>query len=169
MQKLRKWFLISFLCLSGLFLIMILSGFVVMLTPHVTESHGVAAASKTLSQSLPKSAKKVYFCSGSRGLGGRMMLYRFSAPPADLHAHAKAEFAAHWDKPPFKTMQGVSSPFTKSDVEFLENCYGADCSWMLPDPGAVGTIYQSANGRSSHRPLIFVDETNGVLYFEMTD
>ena len=98
-----------------------------------------------------------------------MMMYRFSAPLADLHAHAKAEFAAHWDQPEMKSTPNVYSPFTEADVERIESLYGIDCSWMLSPSGATGTIYQSAGGLRSHQPIVFVDESGGVLYFLMTD
>ena len=60
-------------------------------------------------------------------------------------------------------------PFTPDDIVRTASHFGIHADWMLPPAGARGTIYTSDGGQRSHRPTIFVDETNRVLYFEMSD
>jgi hypothetical protein len=174
MERLWRWF---FRCVIALG--MLLAAFSILLVvgmnrPSVTQSTGYTgitpeAISATLSQSLPATATNVRHCRAAVGMGGRLRVYRFSAPAADLHAHAVAEFTSHWDKPQLKQTPGSSSPITNHDIALYKSGFGIDADWMLPPADAVGTIYQSADGQSSHRPLIFVDETHAVLYFQMTD
>ncbi|MCS7468293.1 hypothetical protein NZK35_16700 [Stieleria sp. ICT_E10.1] len=174
METLWRWF---FRCVIGIgvlfaaFSVLLVIG---MNRPHVTQSDGYAdvtpdAVAATLSESLPKTATEVRYCRASVGMGGRLLIYRFSAPDADLHAHAQAEFAAHWDKPKLKTIPGSTSPITDHEVKLYKSGFGIDADWMLPPSNAVGTLYESADGQFSHRPTIFVDDANGVLYFQMTD
>ncbi len=40
---------------------------------------------------------------------------------------------------------------------------------MLPPADSVGVLYRPADGRVSHAPTIYIDESNEVLYFVMTD
>lgn len=127
------------------------------------------AATATLAQSLPKTAANIYYSRCSKGMGGRLLIYRFSAPVADLKLHASAEFGAHWDKPLPKITPNSASPFTFKDVAIIHSIYQIDADWILPPSDAIGTVYESADGQRSHRPTIFVDETNQVLYFWMTD
>ena len=98
-----------------------------------------------------------------------MLLYRFSAPVADLHAHAQAEWAAIPGSPPLKQTPHAMSPFTPDYLAYYKPTFGVDIDWMVPPSVAQGTIYAPAGEQRSHRPTIFVDETNGVLYFEMSD
>ena len=142
--------------------------------PHVTQSNGetdvsVDSNAATISGSLPPNATRVQYCRASVGMGGRLLLYRFSAPAADLHKHAQTEFAAHWHKPRFKKTIGVPSPITEHEINFYKNGFGVNAEWMLAPPEVVGTLYESSDGQFSHRPKIFVDEANDVLYFQMTD
>jgi hypothetical protein len=174
MEIFWRWFFRCLWLAAVAFLVLVVGAFAVFLSPHVTESNGFignTAQAKTapLSQTLPASATQVRFARGSRGMGGRMLLYRFSAPMADLHAHAQAEWAAHWDKPSFKQTPHAASPFTPDYMSSYESSYWIDADWMIPTAGAKGTIYGPAGNQRSHRPTIFVDETNEVLYFEMSD
>lgn len=142
--------------------------------PHVTQSNGETTVSAeantaTICGALPVTATKVQYCRASVGMGGRLLLYRFSAPAADLHTHAQAEFDAHRHKPQCKKATGVASPITKHDISRYKKGFGVDADWMLTSPNCVGTLYESSDGQFSHRPTIFVDETNEVLYFRMTD
>lgn len=98
-----------------------------------------------------------------------MVAYRFSAPPADLHAHAEAEFAAYWDAIKLAKTPDSPSPISEDNIAFLNSAYGVDADWLLPPVGTAGTLYESAGGGYSHSPTIFVDGTVGVLYFLMTD
>jgi hypothetical protein len=174
METLWRWF---FRCVVGIgvicavFSVLLVVG---MNRPHVTQSNGYTnstpdAVAATLSQSLPKTAANVRHCRASVGMGGRLLIYRFSAPKADLHAHAQNEFAAHWDKPQLKKIPDSKSPITDHEITLYKTGFGIDADWMLPLADAVGTLYESADGQFSHRPTIFVDDTNGVLYFQMTD
>ena len=174
METLWRWF---FRCVVGigiLFAVFAVWLSVAMNTPNVTQSNGFIsrtpeAVAVTLSQSLPQSATNIRYCRASVGMGGRLRIYRFSAPVADLHTHAENEFAAHWDKPQLKKIPDSTSPITDRRNALHESTYRIDVSWMLPPPDVVGTLYESADGQSSHRPTIFVDEAHGVLYFQMTD
>lgn len=174
METLWRWF---FRCVVGTgvlfaaFSVLLVIG---MNRPHVTQSSGYAnvtsdAVAATLSKSLPKTATNVRYCRASVGMGGRLLIYRFSAPVTDLHAHAQAEFGAHWDKPQLKKAPGSTSPITDHEIKLHKTGFGIDTDWMLPPSNAVGTLYESADGQFSHRPTIFVDDANGVLYFQMTD
>ncbi|WP_168567278.1 hypothetical protein [Crateriforma spongiae] len=169
-----RWF---FRCMVGIgvlfaaFSILLVVG---MNRPHVTQSNGYSnatldAIAATLSGSLPKTATNVRYCRASRGMGGRLRIYRFSAPLADLHAHAQAEFTAHWDKPQFQKTPSSGSPITDHEIKLYKTGFGIDAGWMLPPSNALGTFYESVDGQFSHRPTIFVDDQNGVLYFQMTD
>jgi hypothetical protein len=97
------------------------------------------------------------------------MIYRFTAPLPVLHAHAKAEFAAHWDKPQTAVTPASSPPFTEKDIALITTGFGVTADWMVPPADAVGTMYMSADGQFSHRPAVFIDTKNSVLYFYMTD
>jgi len=145
-----------------------------MSRPNVDQSDGYVgrtteAIECTISKSLPESASNVRFVNASVGLGGRLRLYRFSAPIADLHLHAQAEFNAHWDHPGFTATPDSARPFDSHDINRNSDFYGGDAGWMLPPENSVGTIYSPQDGQRSHRPTIFVDDANGVLYFQMTD
>jgi len=174
METLWRWF---FRCVVGIGALIAVFSVLLglgMNRPHVTQSEGYTnatpeAISATLSGSLPESATNVRHCRASVGMGGRLLVYRFSAPVADLHTHAKTEFAAHRDEPQLMKVPGSASPITDHEIKLYESGCGIDCEWMLPPPDAVGTLYESADGQSSHRPIVFVDDTNGVLYFQMTD
>jgi len=140
----------------------------------VTQSGGYVdataeAASHMLSESLPQTATNVRYCRASAGICGRLLLYRFAAPVEDLHRHAEAEFAAHWDKPKPEKTSSTASPITDGEVKSYKSAFGVHVNWMLPLADATGTVYHSSDGQVSHRPTIFVDESNGVLYFRMTD
>ncbi len=142
--------------------------------PLVRESDGFTgrtsdAIAATLSESLPQTATDIRYSRASVGMGGRLLIYRFSAPAADLHAHAQAEFAAHWHKPPLRKTTGSASPIGDDELQLYKTTFGIDGDWMLPPPNSMGTLYESADGQHSHRPTIFVDDVNGVLYFQMTD
>ena len=174
MNTLWRWFFRCVVGIGVLFATCLVLFIVGMNRPLVTQSNGYTgstpeAVAATLSQSLPKAAANVRYCRASVGMGGRLRLYRFSAPVADLHTHAQTEFAAHWDKPQLKKTPGSTSPITDREIALYKSGYGIDAAWMLPPSNAVGTLYEPADGESSHRPTIFVDEANGVLYFLMTD
>ncbi len=174
MEILWRWFLRCVVAIGLLFAAFLFVLVVGMNRPNVTQSNGYTnrtpdAVSATLSQSLPKTAANVRFCRASVGMGGRLLIYRLSAPAADLTAHAHSESAAHRDKPQLKKTPGSTSPLTDHEIAMYKSGFGIDADWMLPPSNATGTLYQSADGQSSHRPTIFVDDANGVLYFQMTD
>jgi hypothetical protein len=174
METLWRWFFRCVIGIGVLFAVFSVLLVVGMYLPHVTQSSGFTnttpeAVSATLSQSLPETAVNVRYCRASVGMGGRLLIYRFSAPVADLHAHAQAEFTAHWDKLLVKKTPGSTSPITDHEIKLYKSGFGISGDWMLPPPNAVGTLYESADGQFSHRPTIFVDDANGVLYFQMTD
>ncbi|WP_417746779.1 hypothetical protein [Rosistilla oblonga] len=169
-----RWFFRCVVATGVLFAVFVVLLAVGMNRPNVTQSPGYTsttpeAVSATLSQSLPPTATNIRHCRASVGMGGRLLIYRFSAPVPDLHSHAQAEFASHWDKPPFNKTPGSTSPITDHQVKLYETAFGIDAEWMLPPPNAVGILYESADGQFSHRPTIFVDDAKGVLYFQMTD
>ncbi len=174
LSSIWKWFYRFVVGVGVLFLVFMVLLVVGMNRPIVTQSNGetnvsVDSVAATISGSLPPNATKVQYCRASVGMGGRLLLYRFSAPAADLHAHAQAEFAAHWDKPQFKKSIGVPSPITEHEVGLYKTGFGVDVDWMLAPPDVVGTLYESSDDQFSHRPTIFVDDANEVLYFQMTD
>lgn len=174
LSSIWKWFyrlVVGVGVLFLVFMVLLVSG---MNRPIVTQSNGetdlsVDSVAATISGSLPPNATKVQYCSASVGMGGRLLLYRFSAPATDLHAHAQTEFAAHWDKPQFKKTTGVPSPITDHEVSLYKTGFGVDAKWMLAPPNVIGTLYESSDYQISHRPTIFVDDANEVLYFQMTD
>ncbi|MBX3452618.1 MAG: hypothetical protein KF777_23980 [Planctomycetaceae bacterium] len=174
METLWRWFFRSVVGIGVLFAAFLILLVVRMNRPHVTQSNGYAhatpdALAATLSGSLPETATNVRYCRASVGLGGRLLIYRFSAPVADLHAHAQAEFTARWDKPRLRKTPSSGSPITAHEVNLYKTGFGVDADWMLPPSNALGTLYESADRQFSHRPTIFVDDENGVLYFQMTD
>ena len=169
-----KWFYRLVVGVGVLFLLLSVLFVFGMNRPHVTRSNGetdvsVDSNAATISGSLPPNATRVQYCSASVGMGGRLLLYRFSAPAADLHKHAQTEFAAHWHKPQCKKTTHVPSPITEHEVSLYKTGFGVDAKWMLAPPDVVGTLYESSDGQFSHRPTIFVDDANEVLYFQMTD
>ena len=169
-----RWFFRCALVVGLLFVVLSILVAIRISRPHVTQSNGYTnrnadGVSATLSQSLPRTTNRMRYCRVSVGMGGRLLLYRFSAPLTDLHSHANAEFAAHWDQSQSKTTPNTKSPITEREIALYKSGFGIDADWMLPPPNAVGTLYEPADGRSSHRPTIFVDDTNGVLYFQMMD
>ena len=123
-----------------------------MNTANVTQSNGEVEISEeanrmTLCGSLPATATKIHYCSGSVGMGGRLRIYRFSAPLEDLHSHALNEFAAHWDKPKVTKSAAVSSPITEHEVERYKSAFGVKVEWMLSPSTVTGTLYESADGQ----------------------
>ncbi|PAY19904.1 hypothetical protein CKO51_08700 [Rhodopirellula sp. SM50] len=174
MSMLWRWFYRSVVAIAICILALALVVNIAPSRPLVTQSDGyiepsTTAFENTISHKLPESATEFRFCRASVGIGGRLLLYRFTAPIDDLNAHAIAEFDAHWDRPGYKATPDVPSPFDEHDVKRNSEFYGGNADWMLPQAGAIGTLYEPADGQLSHRPTIFVDETNGVLYFQMTD
>ncbi len=169
-----KWFYRFVVGVGMLFVLLTVLLVFRMNRPHITQSNGETNASDdskavTLSGSLPPNAKRVQYCQASVGMGGRLLLYRFSAPSADLHTHAQAEFAAHWHKPQCNKTTGVPSPITEHEINLYKTGFGVNAEWMLAPPSCIGTLYESSDGQFSHRPTIFIDDTNEVLYFQMTD
>ncbi|MCA9218268.1 MAG: hypothetical protein KDB27_34605 [Planctomycetales bacterium] len=128
-----------------------------------------ALKTETLSGSLPLTSTKFCFAESSVGLGGRFMAYAVDGSQKDLHAFAKAEFAAHWDKPAWILTRNVESPFDADYIAFWEQSYGVELDWLRDAIGASGSVYVDAAEQGSHVPHIFIDETNGILYFVMTD
>ena len=174
METMWRWFFRFAVGVGVLFALTSFLFVIGMNRAHVTQSNGFTnvtpeAENTTLSQTLPKTASEIQYCRASVGMGGRLLLYRFPVPVSDLHDHAKAEFAAHWDKPKLKVVPNTTSPFTGEEIALHKTGFGIDVTWMLPPSSDIGTVYASDDGRSSHRPIIFVDETNSVLYFQMTD
>ena len=174
MQTLWRWFVWSVVGIGVLFAIFCALFITGMNHPVVNQSVGFTsvtaqAKSNTLSQSLPASATNVRHCRASVGLGGRLLIYRFSAPVSDLHKHARNEFAAHWDNLRPQKTPNSPPPISEHEASMWESGFGIEGGWMLPPADSVGTIYRSADGQVSHRPVIFVDDENGVLYFKMTD
>lgn len=174
LDTLWRWVFRTVIAVGVLFVVLCVFLYFVMTSPLVNQSEGYVentpdARSYTLSGSLPDSATKIRYCQASVGMGGRLLLYRFSGSIDELHSHAEAEFAAHWDKPQVEETPNSPSPFTQHNIEFVEAGFGVDAAWMLPPADAIGTVYASADGQSSHRPTILVDEAHGVLYFWMTD
>mgnify|MGYP003122072348 CR=1 FL=1 len=169
-----KWFFRFVVGVGLLYVALMLLLVFGMTRPNVEESDGYVdstaqAIPYTISHTLPDSATQIRFLSASVGMGGRLRLYRFAAPIDDLNAHAVSEFDAHWDRPGYKATPNAVSPFDEHDVKRNSEFYRGNADWMLPPPNAVGTLYEPADGNWPHRPMIFVDETNGVLYFQMTD
>jgi hypothetical protein len=174
LETLWRWFFRTVIAVGVLFTLFFVFLHFVMTSPLVTQSEGYVentpdTGSITLSGTLPDSATKIRFCRVSVGMGGRLLVYRFSGRIDELKSHAEAEFAAHWDKPQVEATPNSASPFTQHDIEFTESGFGVKVPWMLPPADAVGTVYASSDGQTSHRPTIFVDASHGVLYFWMTD
>ena len=174
METVWRWFFRFVVGVGALFALASLLFVIGMNRAHVTQSNGFTnvnpeAEKTTLSHTLPKTASEIRYCRASIGMGGRLLLYRFTAPVSDLHNHAKAEFAAHWDKPKLKVVPNSTSPFAAAEIALHKTSFGIDVNWMLPLSSDIGTVYVWEDGRSSHRPIIFVDETNSVLYFKMSD
>jgi hypothetical protein len=170
-----RWFYRAVLGVGAVFLALSLLLVWGMSRPLVfLDSNGFVAAEDappdvTMCGTFPDSATDIQYVGASVGMGGRFRAYRFSGSVDELHAHAVAEFAGHWDKLTPVRSDVDESPFTAQDVGFWEDAYVGGLDWMLSPAGARGALYQSADGSSSHCPIVFVDETNGVLYFVMTD
>lgn len=144
-----------------------------MSRPNVNESAGDVsrkeALGATLSQTLPTSAMKVRYLNASIGMGGRVMLYRFSGDIEELKSFAVSEFANHWHHPKVSITVNTESPFDSQQFKSLGEAYYVNLDWMTPQKDAIGTVYISNDGQISHRPIIFVDEKNAIFYFVMTD
>ena len=174
LNTLWRWFFWGVVLVGVLFVLFIFVFIAGLNRPNIMQSDGFTSVTPEakafmLSHSLPETATNVRYCDASVGMVGYLKVYRFTAPVPDLHKHAQAEFAALSGKPAFKTTSDVTSPITDHQVASYKKGYGVDVDWMLPQPNVKGTLYEPADGQYSHRPTIFIDETNGVLYFQMTD
>ncbi|MFC1672382.1 hypothetical protein ACFL01_04535 [Planctomycetota bacterium] len=135
---------------------------------HVEESRtplslAEAPAGITLSGTFPESARDIYYASASVGPGGKFKAYRFSAPVADLHAHAEAEFKNHWEElTPTKSF--VSRIFLDKSQWWI---FGVDGSWF--DVIEIPKGYQYMDEHGVHRSIIWVDEEREIFYFLMGD
>lgn len=144
-----------------------------MTTPHVNQSEGFIEPNQlpepiSISGTLPANASRVRYCNVSVGLAGRLSLYRFSAPVEELHEHALNEFASHLEEIEPIVEQGVPSPINADLIVSYSKGFGVEPTWMLPASDSAGALYYDPEG-SSHRPTIYIDEGNEVLYFFMTD
>lgn len=124
---------------------------------------------KTLSKSFPTSATRYRYATSSIGMGGRFLAYSVNGEPNDLDLFARAEIAAHWKKPKAITKDDQSTPFDDDYISFLEDAYGVKLDWLRGSKSGIGTVYRDSERRGSHMPSIFVDKTNSMLYFVMTD
>ena len=97
------------------------------------------------------------------------MAYAVDGTLEDLDSFAKAEFAAHRTNTGVDVEPNTESPFDHQYVEFLERGFAVDLEWLKRTINVTGTTYRDKNGQVSHMPTIYVDKTNGVLYFVMTD
>ncbi len=88
---------------------------------------------------------------------------------SELDLFAQAEFVAHWDKPTVVMKDDQSTPFGDDYINSLEDAYGVKLDWLRYSKSGKGTIYRDSESRGSHMPSIFVDKTNSMLYFVMTD
>lgn len=172
-HKPRNWFHRFVIALCVLPLILFAWGLWPMSQPIVDESGRdmtvQEAPNMALSGAYPTSAKNIRYANSCVGMGGRFHAYRFSAPVAVLKVFANAEFAKHWDHPAVSVTPNAPPPFDADELARLGHTFGLELDWMLPQNNAIGSVYRSADGQDSHRPTIFVDETNAVLYFLMTD
>ena len=124
---------------------------------------------KTLSKSLPTTATKYRYAMSSIGMGGRFWAYAVDGKLSDLDEFAQKEFRAHSDNPQIVINENQSTPFDDEHISFLEEGYGVRLDWLRDSKGGTGNIYLDSKSRASHMPRIFVDESNSMLYFVMTD
>ncbi len=124
---------------------------------------------KTLSKTFPPSATKYRFALSSVGMGGRFRAYAVDGELDDLYRFAQAEFAAHSDKPTVLAKDDQSTPFDDDYISFREDAYGVKLDWLRDSKSGMGTVYRDSESRGSHMPCIFVDKTNSMLYFVMSD
>lgn len=174
MQAIWKWFFRLVIGVGVLFLGATMLFVLTMSRAHVTQSDGWkaiddATKSQTLSKTLPDSSTRFCFARSSVGLGGRFMAYAVDGIPEDLDSFAQAEFIAHWAKADFTLKPNSSSPFDAEYVAMLERAYSVNLDWLRKSVNATGSVYQFSNEDVSHKPRIFVDNANGILYFVMTD
>ncbi len=102
-------------------------------------------------------------------MGGRFRAYAVDGELYDLDRFAQAEFAAHSDKPIVLAKDDQPTPFGDDYISFLEDAYGVKLDWLRDSKSGTGTIYVDSESRVSHMARIFVDKTNSMLYFVMTD
>jgi hypothetical protein len=124
---------------------------------------------KTLCKAFPPSATKYRYAMSSVGMGGRFRAYAVDGELDDLYRSAQAEFAAHLDKPIVVAKDDQASPFDDDYISSLEDAYGVKLDWLRDSESGMGTVYRDSESRGSHMPCIFVDKTNSMLYFVMTD
>jgi hypothetical protein len=94
--------------------------------PIVDESTGSltradAPPEVTLRRSYPLSAYDILFAKAPVGMPGGFLAYRFAETLADLHEHARAEFASHWESLTPTTERRDTPPFDRSSLEYWQN------------------------------------------------
>lgn len=102
-------------------------------------------------------------------MGGRFRAYTVNGELSELDQFAQAEFVAHWNKPKVVTKDDQSTPFDDDYISSLEAGYAVKLHWLRDSKSGMGTVYRDSENRVSHMPTIFVDKTNAMLYFVMTD
>ncbi len=122
----------------------------------------------TLSKTFPLSATKYRYAMSSVGMGGRFRAYAVDGELDDLDQFAQAEFAAYSDKPIVLAKDDQPTPFGDDFILSREDAYGVKLDWLRDSKSGTGTIYVDSESRG-HMPRIFVDKTNSMLYFVMTD
>jgi hypothetical protein len=61
------------------------------------------------------------------------------------------------------------SPFDADQIAFLESSYDVKLDWLLVVQHSRGSVFHDAGDRTSHMPVIFIDNRDSILYFVQTD
>ncbi len=174
LPKLWFWFFRLTICAAVLCVAMYCYFLFAMSRPHVRQSNGwlsinATVPPETLSKSFPSSATKFRFARSSVGIGGRFLAYAIVGENDDLKAFALREFASHSDASDVTIEHDVQSPFDAEQTAFLEGSYAVNLDWLLAGPHSRGILLRDARGRTSHMPVIFLDDRDSTLYFVRTD
>ena len=140
------------------------------LVPIVKESsvplpRSQAPATITLTGAFPESATNIYFASASVGPGGRLKVYRFDAPVADLMRHAYSEASNHWEEVTVVTSSVAQAEF---DQAFFQRAYHVkDLSWF--DVEGIEDGVEFKTGDHPSYPTMWVDRKRERFYLYMSD
>ena len=140
------------------------------LVPSVKESsvplaRSQAPATITLTGAFPESATNIYFATASVGPGGRLKMYRFDAPVAELMRHAYSEASNHWEKVTVVTSSVTQAEF---DQALFQNAYHVkDLSWFDVETIEDGVEFRT--GDHGAYPTMWVDRTRERFYLLMSD
>lgn len=140
----------------------------IVLSSSVAVSPNQVPSGITVQGSFPKSARSVFYARSSKGLGGRLTVYRFSGKVDEILDFAEREYSAFGKKNgPVNVNRSVDVgfPIDSLEIERIASSYQVSLDWFKCRND--GVLY--APSRNEIAPLIFVDNTSGTCYFFFAD